>query len=350
MKQDPGHETIPAQERLVDLALYLSVRDTNRYVTRQDIIAHVPGYDGYNLNDAKQFAAFRRLFESDKDNLRRLGLVIETGPDGSGYHIDAARTFMEPVEFSAGEVAQLRTVGQALLRVPGFPFARDLRIGLAKIVGQLGWDRLDDASRGAVQDAPKGEHRRAAAADDQAAKVRTLREALTSRTPVELTYHRPGQEPALRHFEPYGDFSYQNAWYVVGRDIDKDAIRVLRVSRIGDLAPPPRRSSPLYEIPSDFDVNDYCALPFQYGSENYQAHLYLSPDLALFAPTLTLGRGSQQLRDDGSLIWEVTVNSTPAVITWCVENGPGAVPLSPAPLREAYRQLLKREAKGEPHA
>ncbi|HWG94267.1 MAG TPA: WYL domain-containing protein, partial [Mycobacteriales bacterium] len=64
-------------ERLLNLVICLLA--TRRYLTVQQIRAAVPGYESGSEE------AFRRMFERDKEELRELGIPLETGSHSSAH-------------------------------------------------------------------------------------------------------------------------------------------------------------------------------------------------------------------------------------------------------------------------
>ena len=64
-------------ERLLNLVF--AMMSTRRAISRSDIRENVAGYE-----DARSDDAFERMFERDKDELRSMGLPIETVSDSLG--------------------------------------------------------------------------------------------------------------------------------------------------------------------------------------------------------------------------------------------------------------------------
>ena len=114
-----------AVERLLNLALYLA--DAREPVTAERIRSDVAGYPA-----GQDEAAFLRMFERDKDQLREAGFLIESTESGL-YLLDRPGTFASPVDLTAEETAVVATVATAMLADPSFPYADDLRFALAKI-------------------------------------------------------------------------------------------------------------------------------------------------------------------------------------------------------------------------
>jgi predicted DNA-binding transcriptional regulator YafY len=337
-------EQISVRERLIDLALYLAVERKGRFATREDILRDVPGYERYDLSDDKGVQAFRRTFENDKKRLREQGFAIETSEDGLSYRLDSARTFMASLDLEPQEVARLRAVGAAVMQSPDFPFASDLRVALAKIIGGLEWGDAQAANpRPALAPIAAG----TAAASEDTDRIGLLRDAIARRKKVDIVYQSPGKEPTARTIRPYGDFTYGGAWYCVAFDESHGEVRVLRASRMAEAKVNAKRpSEPDYDIPEGFAVDDYRGLPFQFGSEDYEAAFAIRPELAGLVASITAGQGTFEPREDGGVTWRVHASRTSSAVAWCIENGPGIVPVGPQPLVDAYRAALVARIEG----
>ena len=92
-------------ERIMNLTICLLL--ARRFVDKAYIRQVIEGY--HDLSDA----AFERTFERDKDELRRLGVPVETGsndplfPDEVGYRIRRADFELPPIDFTPAEAAVL---------------------------------------------------------------------------------------------------------------------------------------------------------------------------------------------------------------------------------------------------
>jgi proteasome accessory factor B len=65
---------------------------------------------------------------------------------------------------------------------------------------------------------------------------------------------------AERSVEPYGLFFVSGHWYLAARDVEKDALRNFRVSRVEALeVNRSKAGTPDYEIPSSFSLRDHAA-------------------------------------------------------------------------------------------
>ncbi len=317
-----------ATERLVNLALYLAA--ARGPVTRQRIRTDVAGYPTAAEQDE---AAFARMLERDKKDLRGAGLVIDSDAEGN-YRLDASATFAAGVTLSAEEAAVVRVVGVALLADPSFPFAPELRFALAKIATAL--EAPDSPVRALTADE---EPRR------QGSTVAVLSDAVTASKRAAFDYTNSLGETKPHEIEPYGLFARDGRWYLVGRDTALDQTRTYTVSRIRELAVNAAKpESPDFERPIEFDVASFIGLPFQYGRKELAATLAFEPGEAWRATGLAAGKGELTTGPDGSVTWRVIARDRRRLLRWAVENGPGISVLGPADLAEELSTGLRAAA------
>lgn len=225
-------------ERLVNLTMALMA--AARFVTVEEISRLVAGYDppGGDATDA----AFRRMFERDKEQLRELGIPVETGPvdplygDDLGYRIRRRDYALPPLQLDPDEAAALglaaRFWSSAQLASASASAMRKLAAGGVDAVAAVGFEARVDAADPAFP---------------------PLIEAVRDRRAVTFPYRRPGAEESTRRLEPWGVVSRRRNWYVVGHDRDRGAERVFRLSRItGPVAFDGLPQS--YDIPAGVDL------------------------------------------------------------------------------------------------
>ncbi|HEY0699842.1 MAG TPA: WYL domain-containing protein [Micromonospora sp.] len=208
-------------ERLVNLVICLL--STRRFLTAAQIAATVPGYE-HDPDDPRDHEAFQRKFERDKAELRELGVPLETGTASvfdtePGYRI-APREYalpdspLEPDEAAAvGIAARLwqhaglaaaASSGPAKLRAAGMDVEIDQHV------------TLDMQPMVTVDPA-----------------FAPLTAAARDRRAVAFDYRTPeGDAPTGRRLQPWGVVCWRGRWYVVGHDLDREAPRCFRLSRI----------------------------------------------------------------------------------------------------------------------
>src|SRR5437879_3524766 len=229
---------IAKAERLMNLALCLlgTRRPLSKRELRESIEAYVEAFGpgrgaafgpgrGAAFGPGKDAAAsddsFNRMFERDKDDLRELGLVIETveNLDGEvGYVARRDSNRLPPITLDAEEAAAL---------------------GLAAKVWQQA--RLAGAASGALQ-----KLRAAGLPEDvdpyeahgalepripvHEAAFEPLMLACRDRRPVIFDYRKAtAARPESRHVEPWALECWRGHWYLAGWDRDRGAERVLRL-------------------------------------------------------------------------------------------------------------------------
>lgn len=315
----------PAHERLINLALYLASR--RRPVTIQECRDAGLGYPE-DVDDA----AFQRMFERDKDALRAAGITIVTDDHGR-YFVDTVQSFATEIELADAECATVRALAAALVNDPSFPFADDLAMAVAKM--DLG-PFPDEPARSmlAIEDPAR-----------QSSLARTVTDAVARRKRIRFAYTNARGESKRHEVEPYGVTFRRGRWYLVGRDTDIDEVRVYALVRASSIeVNPSRPKAPDFEPPASFRVEDFLVLPFQIGNDRIDAAARFELDAAWRAAHATEGKGRVIPAADGSVLWEVQIASTRGFAAWCVANGPGIVPLTPAEAVEAYRAGLEEVA------
>jgi proteasome accessory factor B len=210
-------------ERLMNLVIALL--STRIFITAERIRETVYGY-----SDSPSDEAFSRMFERDKNELRDLGIPLETGrvsqfDPTEGYRINRDAYALPAVELTADEAAAVAVATQ-LWESPELITATQ---------GAL----LKLRAAGVDVDAPD-----AGVAITSAAALPGLRgsedvlgivlSAIDSGQALQFP-HRPSRsEPyTTRTVEPWGVVTDRGRWYLVGHDRDRDATRTFRFSRIG---------------------------------------------------------------------------------------------------------------------
>jgi proteasome accessory factor B len=202
-------------ERLLGLVVCLLA--TRRYLTAGQIRDAVPGYpDGEEL--------FKRMFERDKEDLRDLGVPLETGlnhpfDDEAGYRIHQQAYELPELRLEADEAAVLGLAARVWRRA-------ELAGAAAGALLKLRAAGLDDP-----QDQPQHGIEPRLGAPEPA--FVPLWEAVRDRRPVTFAYRAAGRsEPQRRDLEPWGVVNRKGLWYVAGWDRVRQATRVFRLSRI----------------------------------------------------------------------------------------------------------------------
>ncbi|HJY60601.1 MAG TPA: WYL domain-containing protein [Streptosporangiaceae bacterium] len=203
-------------ERL--LGLVVCLLSTSRYLTADQIRQAVPGYP-------EQDELFKRMFERDKEDLRDLGVPLETGlnhpfDDDPGYRIRQQAYELPELRLEADEAAVLGLAARVWQRaeLAGAAAGALLKLRAA------GMDATDE------QHAPQVIEPRLGTPEPA---FGPLWEAVRDRRPVTFSHRAAGRsEPQRRELEPWGVVNRHGRWYVAGWDRGRDATRVFRLGRI----------------------------------------------------------------------------------------------------------------------
>jgi proteasome accessory factor B len=203
-------------ERLLNLVVCLLA--TGHYLTAEQIRHAVPGYpDGDE--------AFKRMFERDKEELRELGIPLETGlsaDEEAGYRIPRQAYELPELHLTPDEAAVLGLAARVWQRASLAEAASGALLKLR--AAGIDTDAMGDVP-GIMGIEPRVD------TDEPAFPV--LWQAVRDRRPVAFDYQGVGRSsPQRRHLEPWGVVSRRGRWYVVGHDTDRDGVRVFRLSRI----------------------------------------------------------------------------------------------------------------------
>ena len=219
---------MPVVERLVNLTVALL--ETRRPLTFEELRRRT-GY--YPQADA---ASARRMFERDKESLRAMGVPIETrqdyGMDDPGYLIDRRAYELRDVDLDAEEVAALALAVDML-------GPEDGALALAKVAAR--------APDPVPLDTPPTR------IGIPVSDVDRLAPAIVERRRVRFAYRTADGRSGQRTVDAYGVVRRRRAWYLVGRDVDRDALRGFRFDRMLDdveLLEPPAA----FEVPSGLDL------------------------------------------------------------------------------------------------
>lgn len=202
-------------ERLLNLVIALLAARTP--VSRSIIQSSVAGYDPNATS-----AAFERMFERDKDELRSMGIPIETVTDAHGevlgYLVDSHEYGMPALDLSFEEISVISLAAQVWDEAVLAPAAIT---GVRKLESQL--TNVGTAttlrSFGSL-------------AASEAAFLPLLR-AVRERKIVRFNYHKPGSATvAERQVEPWSLRCADGHWYVTGLDCERQERRSFRLSRI----------------------------------------------------------------------------------------------------------------------
>ncbi|MGW6640606.1 helix-turn-helix transcriptional regulator [Streptomyces cyaneofuscatus] len=314
---------IAKAERLMNLALCLL--GTRRPLSKRELRGSIEAYLEAGSDDS-----FNRMFERDKDDLRELGLVIETveNLDGdTGYLARRDSNRLPPITLDAEEAAAL---------------------GLAAKVWQQA--RLAGAASGALQKLRAAGMPEAEDAYEvhsalepripvHEAAFEPLMLACRDRRPVTFDYRKANSAaPVQRQVEPWTLECWRGHWYLAGWDRGRSAERVFRLSRITGKVRS-RNGAFTAEVPDVVTVRETVeSWAGETATRTARIRLRAGSGYPLRSRAISVHE-----RGDG---WdELEIPYGHGLDAWLVEFGPDVVVEEPADLRADVVDRLRAVAK-----
>ena len=358
-------------QRWIDLVAFLAAR---RFpVAKQQIWSELPAYRRGLDGDEQEQAAVRRMFERDKDELRAMGVPIESvaspvrsGTDDARYRLprdfylprlrvlneeDAARSEKHHAsgrrrpapgteEVTFEEAARALGGLRELATLPGFPLARHADSAFRKLSFDLMPGGLGDPP---VRYAPSVEAGRASRT------VAHLFEALSRKKRIAFRYRAMTRAEELeRRVRPYGLLFELGRWYLVGWDEARRDARVFRVGRMTAVAVNRKApATPDFQVPSDFDLADYVnRKAWELGSEAAEEEAALRFDFPWGQWAERNGHGVLlEEGDDGSQLRRFHVRSRRHLVRWALGLAGQVRIASPGCLRAQLRDAASALAE-----
>lgn len=300
-------------ERILNLlALLLTV---DRPVTADEIRHTVAGYA--HRGDT----AFHRVFERDKDLLRRLGIPIEREATDVfevefGYVVHDDRYALEDPGLTDEERTALALAVQAV----GFGGRPSGQEALMKLGGALG--SMDGTELGADL-------------GQQAETVATAFVAISERRRLVFQYRgRP------RRVHPYGLVHRRGRWYLVAAEVGDSDVKVFRLDRADDLVA--GEDGDVFTAPDGFRPADAVLLhPWDAGEGTVTASVEFDEEVAWIAERELGASAEIDRRSNGSIVARIEVAAPAALLGWLVGFEDRAEIVEPPELRLRYLAFVE---------
>ena len=306
-------------ERLINLIAALL--ESPRPMPIEEIRERIAGYE------QSEFDAFRRAFERDKESLRAMGIPVELVRDpltdqAEGYIIRKESYYLPQLDLEPDELAALRLAADAILGAGEEAAAGLLKLSVDTPLDPLGGPRIVWGADVAAEQP----------------LVAELYAALDVRRPVAFTYSAAAGEDARRRLEPYALLHRRGQWYVVGRDLDRDAIRSFKLSRITG---PLETLEGGYRVPESFDAGAQLGgEAWEHGpDEPVATTVRFSPSLRWWAEQ-NMGEWPSHEGPGGALDVQLRVGRIEALIAWVIERGSDVEIVAPEGARAALLEHL----------
>ena len=306
-----------AVERLINLLAYLL--DSDRPVTAGEIRETVAGY-GQSSDQA-----FHRMFERDKDSLRRIGISLEMRATDVW---EVERGYVIPDEnyrtIDPGFTEEERTalaLAVHMVRTGGWPAGSDAIL-------KLGGARFVQSGRPVGADLDLGSDR-----------LGLVFQAVLERRRLCFLYR--GRS---RTVNPYGMRHQRGRWYFAGAERGHPGgARTYRLDRADGLEVVGPEAA--FDRPSDFSARDILSsLPWEKRSEGLVARVRWAADVAWWAESRFPGAQVVEHGSDGSMVLDIPYSVKESFIDVILDMDGAAVILSPSDLRESLIRRVRDSA------
>ena len=325
-----SHDTDKLIRQLSLVAFLMAER---RALTARDVKSNVEGYS--EMSDE----AFARRFYSDRTELVALGVPLQSQRDEfTGeelYTLRSEQYFLPPLELRDEELAALQT--SLMLLDSQFAYAEPLRLALQNLaLGRPGFSEAPTATAVRVEVTDPDY------SPEVAARLTKLEGAISKGRTVRFRYWAiERDEERERTLNPYALYHDAGAWYVVGRDHERDAERTFRVSRIrGEIRFATRRERD-FRAPEVELASHRGRPPWQVGEAVGEARIAVSDDTAWWVERVY---GERVEVEDGVLTTPYA--DVGRLASWVLRQQGQARPIAPrelvAAVDDGLRLVLER--------
>ncbi|KIP53534.1 helix-turn-helix transcriptional regulator [Leucobacter komagatae] len=323
---------VPSEERVFSLVLALVASSGG--LTKHELLSSVYGYSERYRDDAQR-GSLERQFERDKEQLRQLGIPVET--------IDS------PGEPGNNQLMRYR-ISKAAMQVPeGLSFSdRELMMLRMAVLAWREGSLTDEARRAAMKLESLGGGRDPLSTGVSAGfgaaepSAPALLAAIEAGQIAEFLYQLPERDaPLLRRVYPLQLRRFEGRWHVIAYDVERKASRVFLLARISgqvsSMDPKPGEE----QRPGDAsELVDRAVDALERLQRDTAVTLRVRPRSradARFSP------GAEVLADDeGGRVLRFGTVDIHELASLVAGYGADAIAVAPERLRDAVRALLGR--------
>jgi predicted DNA-binding transcriptional regulator YafY len=267
----------------------------------------------------------------------RLALPIEFDARVLSYRYTHPVNAFPTVHVTEGELLALLVAQRALEQYRGTPFHRQLKVA---------FEKLTSGMRDRISFSPADELRAVSFKNIGLGKTdfavfNALSRAVLRQEELVFTYHKSGAPMKIRrHVRPYHLANRENLWYLIGFDLERQALRTFALPRIADVVV----SKQHFKRPKDFSPENFFAnaLSVVSGTGNHLVVIRFAPKVANRVREREWHE-SQEMRDlpDGGLELQMRLGALTEVQQWILGWGAAAEAVAPAKLRDSIQKAIR---------
>ena len=264
----------------------------------------------------------------------RLELPIEFDAQIQAYRYTQPVNAFPTINVTEGELLALLVAQRALQQYRGTPFHRSLEIAFEKLARGL----RDQISFSPADELRSVSFKNIGLGKTDLAVFNALSAAVLRQEEVTFKYRKPGDlRQSTRHVRPYHLAHRENLWYLIGHDLERDALRNFALPRIADVV----NTETAFTRPADFSPEKFFAnaLGVLGGTGNFRVVIRFSTSVAERIREREWHE-TQEMRElpGGALELRLRLGALSEVEQWILSWGAAAEVLSPPELRASIRQ------------
>ncbi|MDQ0340906.1 putative DNA-binding transcriptional regulator YafY [Caldalkalibacillus uzonensis] len=299
------------------------------------LVQSKPGIKAREL--AERCETTERTIYRDIDFLSAVHIPITNMGYGTGYQF-VGNFALYPMDLTEAELMAFAVLPSLLEQVdlvpPDLYSAYDKVMAAARKEKLVRQELLDSVSKVIQMGSP-------AYKEIKTNFLSTIMQAILSRRTIEARYHTQSRNVTTdRAIDPYYLIPREHRFYLIGYCHQKQAIRTFRLSRFQEV----KILNKTFEM-DDFNLKAYLkeTWSIERGDERITFKVRFSPHVARYVKEEELFV-KPKLTDleDGSLLFEVTLNHDREFLQWLMGYGAEAEILEPQSYRKKMRELLAR--------
>lgn len=305
--------------------------------------------DGHGTNCTKlaaQLEVSTKTINRDLAFMRdQLDLPAEYDPQTYSWRYAYPVKNFPTVQISEGELLALLVARKALEQYQGTPYHDQLAHAFDKLSAGL-HDQISFSPTGTMGNVS---FHQAGLGRSDLKLFEKLARAVNESKEIAFDYRKPqGAQAEERRVQPYHLANRENAWYLVGFDLERQALRNFALTRMKSLAVAERK----FERPADFSPEKHFGKAFGafVGTGDYRVTIRFAPRAADQVRE-RFWHESQETTElpDGGLEFTVQLGGLDEILRWILGWGDQVEVVAPPELRrQVYAQAQELAARHRP--
>lgn len=264
----------------------------------------------------------------------RLELPIEFAAEIQAYRYTRPVNAFPTVHVTEGELLALLVAQRALEQYRGTPFHRQLQVAFEKLARGL----RDKISFSPADELRAVSFKNIGLGKTDLAVFNALSSAVLRQEEVAFSYRKPGApKKSERRVRPYHLANRENLWYLIGYDLERQALRTFALPRIAQVVV----TGQSFTRPADFSPEKFfaSALGVLGGAGDYRVVVRFDAAVAERIREREWHE-SQEMRElpRGALELRLRLGALTEVEQWVLSWGANAEVVAPAELRASIRR------------